>query len=160
MISDSSYSVRALSDLATVNFRVGRNFESALMLFRAAEIGEGEQTQEGKDEAKAEIAGAEATGGMMVRANGHIAEVRAALAAQTDETFRGALAGALAGDADAGLALLRPIAGPTTDPYLFEIADNLEAAHRPGEAFAVLDALSSDTIRCLQLLDFAARLPN
>jgi hypothetical protein len=165
-ISDNNYSTWALTDLATVDFRVGRNFEGALMLVRAAEIGESQQTQEGKDEAKAEIAGAEATGGMMVRANGHIAEARAALAAQTEDTFRKALSHALAlalaraGDTDGGLAVLRPIAGAVTDAYLLEIADNLEAAHRPGEAFAALDALSSDTIRSLQLLDFAARLPN
>ena len=90
----------------------------------------------------------------------------AALAAETDDTFRGALSVGLAialarsGDADSALGVLRPMNGGSPDPYLFEIAREFEAAHRPGEAFATLNAMSNSASRAAQLVELAEKLPN
>ena len=164
-IGDHSHAVEAWTDLATADFRAGRGFEGAQMLVKAAAIGEEEATASGKIDAKTDIAGAEAAGGMTERAKGHIAEARAALAAETNDSFRGSLAVKLAfalaraGDLDGALGVLRPIGAIPPDPYLLEIADDLEAAHRPGEAFAALNAISADLMRAMLLVELADRQP-
>lgn len=164
-IGDHSRAVEAWTDLAIADFRASRSFEGAQKLVKAAEIGKEEATASGKIDAIAEIAGAEAAGGMTERAKGHFAEARAALAAETDDTFRGslavklALALARAGDVDGALVTLRPIGGGPPDPYLGQMADDLEAAHRPGEAFAVLSALTVDATRAGLLVELAERQP-
>jgi hypothetical protein len=100
---------------------------------------------------------------MTERAKGHFAEARAALAAETTDAFRGslavklALALARAGDVDGALAVLRPIGGGPPDPYLSQMADDLEAARRPGEAFVALNATTSDVARAGLLAELAER---
>jgi hypothetical protein len=165
-IGEHALSVGAWTDLAAADFRAGRGFDGAEKIVKAAAIGDEEATDFGKMEAKATIAGAEAAGGMTERAKGHIAEARAALAAETNPTFKQGLAEALAlalaraGDTDAGIDALLAVEPRVRASYLVSIADDLEAAKRPGEAFAALEAIPADDFRFNLLLDLADRLPN
>jgi hypothetical protein len=164
-IGNDDRDVEAWTDLATADFRAGRSFEGAQKLVKAAAIGKAESVEASRVEATARVAGAEAVGGMTERAKAHFAEVRAALAAEADNTFKESISGALAlalaraGETDAALDALGAVEARFRAAPLVNMAEDLEAAHRPGEAYAVLEALPDD-IRAFQLLELAERLPN
>lgn len=164
-IDDHTRAVEALIDLAVANFRAGHNFEGAKQLVSAEELGDAETVPASKMQARANIAGAEAVGGMADRAKGHLDEVRAAIAAETTPIFKQTLTEALAvalaraQGADPALEALRAIDPKSQPTQMSWIADDFEAAHRPGEAFAMLNALPSPELRASQLLDLADRLP-
>ena len=165
-IGQHALSVGAWADLAAADFRAGRGLDGAQKLVKAAAIGEAEATDVGKIEAKATIAGAEAAGGMMERAKGHIAEARAALAAEANPIFKQSLSEALAlalaraGDVDAGIETLLIVQPQVRSAYLVSMADDLEAAKRPGEAFVALGAIPADDFRANLLMELAERLPD
>ena len=168
-ITNGSNEIRAMATLAVANFRAGHAMPAAQWIVQAQGAADRETTPPVKAEAEADIAGAEAVGGMALRAKAQLEEARASIEAPaTDPVFRRAIARASAralaraGDVPAALDMLHAHVDPkSVGVDLLDISGDLAATKQLGAAFEVLLAIPVDNNqRAGALAEFAAKLPS